>query len=384
MTASQLTGAAYHAVWGTVQDYWTAILNPQFSHPYFIFLLPVLLYMAALWGRRQVAFVHPTLAPHKGLISWSTLVAASYVSLAVSVLHLDVAMMGPRLTEAKVEHLQTTRDVCVLNDSSGSMKAVLNDGVKELAEDNQKSAGDPGAITVTNGGSDKMMVKGKTAQEPPHPLTRVEAAQLAARYLIRHRMNDDPDNTDRFCLIRFDDDAYMMAPLTNDKLVALLRTAHITENVGGGTNFVVALQRLYDYLTQNSAPNATRVAIINTDGLDSIDTAKRQEFIAMYKQARIKLYVIGLGDSWKAGNTLDLQKFADELHKEDPTSGIVYRASNPGDMQKAMADIDRLEKSQEIVESTSIYRDADYAFIAGAIAFALIFFGLASLAGRVP
>jgi hypothetical protein len=205
--------------------------------------------------------------------------------------------------------------------------------------------------------------------------------------LIRHRMTGDLYNTDRFCLLRFDDDLYEMAPLTSDKTAVYLRTAHITENVGGGTNFVVALQKAYDYFVFNSAASATRVLVINTDGYDSIDPEKRKELIAKYIEAHIKLYVIGLGEGWKAqkdGTVLDLQKFADELHLADATSGYVYIASNPGQMQIAMEAIDAQEKSQEIVEAVPTSREVDYVFIFGAIACGLAFFGLATAAGRIP
>ena len=50
--------------------------------------------------------------------------------------------------------------------------------------------------------------------------------------------------------MRFDDDLYIMAPLTDDKIVLTLRTAQIA-NTSGGTNFVVALQKAYDYYVNN-------------------------------------------------------------------------------------------------------------------------------------
>jgi len=87
-----------------------------------------------------------------------------------------------------------------------------------------------------------------------------------------------------------------------------------------------------------------------TDGLDSIPEVRATQLLDSFKQAKIHFYVIGLGDSWKEGNTLDLQKFADSIHAQDKNNGIVFRASNPGDMEKAMETINRLEKQQEIVE----------------------------------
>ncbi len=91
--------------------------------------------------------------------------------------------------------------------------------------------------------------------------------------------------------MRFDDDdLYIMAPLTDDKIVLTLRTAQIA-NTSGGTNFVVALQKAYDYYVHNTPDTSVRVLIMNTDGFDSIDPQKRADFIQRYKEAHIKFYV---------------------------------------------------------------------------------------------
>lgn len=344
-------------------DYWTALLHPQFSRAYLIVLLPILLYFVYLWGKRQVKIVHSTLSPHKGLKSWSTILVLAYLALSLGVVHLNVAAMGPQLTESTVQRTMQSRDVCHFHDSSGSMNTKLEDDAKELKDAEAKA-------------------EGKATEKKE--ITRIEGAQLAARFLIREGMSDDPNNTDRFCLFRFDDDAYPMAPLTSDKRVLMLRTVHITENVGGGTNFVAALGRMHSYFTTYSQADSVRVAIMTTDGYDSIDEMKRKELISLFTQAKIRLYIIGLGDGWKPGNTLDLQKFADELNKADPKSGMVYPATNPGAMQKAIATIDALEKSHQIVESTPIFRDVDGVFIFAALGFFILFFGFATIAGRTP
>lgn len=386
MNISQLLGDSLALASNAFHDYWTAIAQPHVLHPGFIVFLPALLYLTFLWGKRQVSIRHSTLAPHTGTRSWSTLVALAYAALVLMVVHLNIAMMTPVVPQATVQHLKQTRNVCVANDFSGSMDAVLTDGAKELQEAQQRAqaANDPAALIIDSGTNDKLVVPGSgAASDPNKPMNRLQAAQMATRYFIGNRMTGDPSNTDRFCMMRFDDDLYLMAPLTDDKLVLLLRTAQIA-NTSGGTNFVVALQKAYEYFVNNTSDNSTRVLIMNTDGYDAIDSQKRADFIQRYKEAHIKLYVIGLGDGWKEGNTLDLQKFADELHAADPTSGIVFRASNPGQMRLAMEKINELERAQEIYETLESNRDVDYAFIIGALGFALLFFGFATAASRVP
>jgi hypothetical protein len=263
------------------------------------------------------------------------------------------------------------------------MKTPLLEGAKEMSDDEAKAASDdPTAIVIDNRGSDKYFIAGTNKGEEPHAMNRADAAQLAARYLIRHRMTTDPANTDRFCLARFDDDFYLMAPLSNDPQALQAQTVHLAENVGNGTNFVVALQKAYDFFILNTQADASRVLIMNTDGLDTIAPDMRQEFAREFKEAHLKVYIIGLGEGWKKDNKLDLQMFADELHRVDPTSGIVFHANNPGDMQKAMETIDGLEKSAEVWQSVTNYREVDDVFIEGTLGFVILFFVFASLAGR--
>jgi hypothetical protein len=380
-------------------DYWNALLHPNYAHFYLLSLLPVLLLGVSTWGMRQMSIRHSTLIPHQNMIGlgamktrWSLLVALGYICLGLSVTNINLAFMGPQVPQAKVEHLMQTRNICGAFDSSGSMETVLKDGVPELADENAYTAKDP-TITVDNRGSDKIYVQQPSQMAPPpRPPTRVEVAQMAARYLVHHLMSADPLNTNRLCMFRFDTDSYIMAPLTNDKTVSLLRTAHITENVGGGTNFanlsdsgIGIVQKLYDYFVVNTAENSVRVAFLITDGYDSIDPQRRKELAVLYKQAHILLYVIGLGDGWKEGaDKLDLEKFAAELHAANPNSGIVFRASNPGAMQEAMETVASLEKSQEIIETVETYRDVDYAFIALAGILLIMFFGFATTASRIP
>jgi len=400
---------APYTTWATnaFHDYWNAFWHPNYTHAYWLALLPILLWAAAVWGKRQLTIRHSTMEPHKDMLGltsrakrWSLLVIAGYITLGLTVSNVDLALMQPVVPQAKVEHLMQTRERCGAFDKSGSMTTKLEDGIKELADDEAKASNDPTAVTINNRGANKVNVQ--TAKHEGLPTadqdakkkeyTRAEGGQLAARYLIRHGMSSDPNNTDRMCMFSFDMDSYIMAPLTNDKLVALLRTVHITENVGGGTNFaglsdsgIGILQKFYDYFSTKTAENSVRVAILVTDGYDSIDPQRRKDLVVLYKQAHILLYVIGLGDGWKAGaKPLDLELFANELHAADGRSGIVFRASNPGAMKDAMDQIASLEKSQDLVDTVETFRDVDYAFIFVAGINLILFFGLAMAARRVP
>jgi hypothetical protein len=386
-------------------DYASALLHPDYVHPSLVALLPFLLYGVFLWGKRQMSIRHSTLIPHQNMTGvgslktrWSMLLALGFVCLGLGMFHIDLAVMQPLVPQATHQQLMKTRNICGDIDSSGSTETKLKKGVQDLGDLNAFTTIDPNAVKVDNRGSDKILVPsgtpGATAAAAPtdEEMTRVQGAQLATRFLVHELMTPDTLNTNRFCMFRFDSDSYILSPLTTDQIVAMLRTSHITENVGGGTNFagvsdsgIGILQKQYDYFINNTADDSVRVEFLITDGYDSIDPQRRKDLIQLYKDAHIHLYIIGLGEGWEVGaKKLDLELFADELHAADPHSGIVFRASEPGAMKEAMASVARLEKSQMIVETVETYRDVDYAFVLVAGVFIFMFFGFATLARRVP
>ncbi|MBX9689615.1 MAG: VWA domain-containing protein [Candidatus Obscuribacterales bacterium] len=361
-----------------------------FLRPYLVLLLLLVAPIVYGWAKRQITIRHPSLEPQKGLRSRSLIILLAAVCLGGMTVALDLALMGPKVPNAVVEHKALIRKVCISIDRSGSMDTELQDGAKDLSEDESKAGKD-----AFNNGADKLTISEPSAEKSDEPkkMKRIEGAELAARYIIRHRMSDNPDETDQFCLMTFDDDTYMMAPLTNDKRVLLLRSKHISENTGGGTNFAGPygyttgtgpLQKAIDYFAVNTGPGSVAVLILVTDGEDSIPDERRKQLLESFKQARIHFYVIGVGDSWKNSENLDLQKFADEIHASDSNNGHVFKAANPGEMQKAMAKINELERAQEVIESRQEYREIYGYFLSAALAFGAIFLALAALSRRVP
>lgn len=365
-------------------------MSELFLRPYLVVLLLLVAPIVIGWARRQITLRHPSLKPQQGLSGFSLLIAVGCLFLAGMTTSLTIAVMGPKVPNAVVEHKALIRKVCVAIDRSGSMNTELEDGAKDLADDEAKSGSN-----IIDGGDSKLVLNNSAKEQTDEPkkMKRIEGAQLAARYIIRHRMTDNPAETDHFCLMTFDDDTYMMAPLTNDKKVLMLRTVHITENVGGGTNFAGPfgyisgtgpLQKSIDYFAENATPNSVAVLILVTDGEDSIPDERRKQLIELFKQNRLHFYVIGVGDGWKKSENLDLQKFADELHAANPNNGHVFKAANPGEMQKAMEKINELEKAQEIVETRQEYKEVYGWFLLAAGIFAALFIAVAVAARRVP
>jgi hypothetical protein len=173
----------------------------------------------------------------------------------------------------------------------------------------------------------------------------------------------------------------------------MLRTVHLKENVGGGTNFfgpgttdggIGPLQKAVDFFAKYAGKDSVNVVIIVTDGEDGGDPVRIQQLLAEYKEAHLRLYVIGLGEDWTKNNTLDLQKFADAIHASDPTNGIVFPAQNPGQMNAAMETINRLEKAQEIIQLVQTYKETPFWFLLSTVLSAVLFVMFALFSYRLP
>jgi hypothetical protein len=385
-----LFAADYFAV---MRQFWS---HPHFLHPWMALLLLLTPFVVWNWARRQITFRHPNLSTQEELSQrrGAVLIVAACAFLAATYACVVGATMFPVVPDKTVQHLVQTRNVCQFVDRSGSMQTVLKDGAKELSDLEGSTNNDPSAVKTKNQGNDQMLIQSPdAAAKADHPMTRIEAAQLAARIFIHTLMTYDPNETNHFCIFSFDDDSYMMMPLTNDKTVAELRTVHITENTGGGTNFggpcgfssgIGPLEKAYDYFTKYTGPESIRVDFMVTDGYDSIDPACAKRLHDKFLEAHIKLYVVGLGEGWSVGNNLDLQKFADDLHKADPTSGFVFLASNPGAMWAAINKVNEMEKAQELIETVQLDREIIAYFIATSIIAGTLFFAFVALMRKNP
>jgi hypothetical protein len=144
------------------------------------------------------------------------------------------------------------------------------------------------------------------------------------------------------------------------------------------------LQKAIDFFAKYTSKDSVNVVIIVTDGYDGGDPVRIQQLLALYREAHLRLYVIGLGDGWTVGNTLDLQKFADAIRATDPTNGIVFRAQNPGQMNEAMETINRLEKSQEVIQSVQTYRETPFWFLLTTVISFVLFVVFTLLSSRIP
>jgi len=391
-----------HMVRDMATDYVLALKNWKPHYPGLLVLMPFLIWAALQWGKRQFTIRHSSLAPHKkslGLFGrrsrLTVLTIIGYTALILCVVHIDIAMTVPTVPQSVISHIVKVLRACIQGDKSGSMDTTLLNGIKDKADGEVKEEKDGSKVKVDNGGPDKFMVHDQPADKKSGT-SRAYWMKVATSFFVHNLMNLDPYNTDHVCLQRFDMSVYMVWPLSNDRYAVEIQAEHMDDDVGSGTNFagptafvpdVGPLQFIYDYYSKDdeSPPDSTNVDVLITDGYDAVDAERRAELVKLFLKAKIKLYVIGLGDGWNdPKNPMDMDKFVTELNLADPdhNSGQVFRAQEPGQMKAAMEQIKQVQKHLEVVQEKQTYRDVDYVFIIVAAGFFGIFIVAASAAGR--
>ena len=145
--------------------------------------------------------------------------------------------------------------------------------------------------------------------------------------------------TDRLALSVFANFAYVAVPLTYDKN-SLLQTLNYLEIGVAGYRDTALYEALYlgsDIFKNSTTKN--KIAILLTDGLNTVDTISLDTALRKAKKYGIKVYTIGIGESTYF-NTKELEKIAKE------TGGKYYEANEPQKLKDIYNDIDKLEKSK--------------------------------------
>ena len=143
---------------------------------------------------------------------------------------------------------------------------------------------------------------------------------------------------DNLGLIVFGEYAFIASPLTFDKhiLNEMLNNIHI--DIAGKTTAI------YDAIGQTvallkSEENASNIAILITDGINTAGVIPREKAIELAKNRDIKIYTIGIGRRGEI-NPIDLQDIAEK------TGGEFFIAQDGDELTKIYAKIDRLEKKE--------------------------------------
>jgi von Willebrand factor type A domain len=351
----------------------------HFAAPlYFLFVLVAL---PCLWfaARRRKALGHSQVSIHDGIRSMPLLGRAPSFCRVLFIAGLIVIATQPQLINKLVHLVFQTRDFLITVDTSGSMSGQLKDPDQLKFAASPTPTTTPTAAPVNATTPDPTAVATAPAAEKPKVPTRAMAAKEAVRQFLLRRKND------RVGLITFDDRCYYSEPIgkpeaVTKKLDAILRS-------GSGTNFdgpsstakePGAIQCSIQHFVEMHATK-TRVLVMVTDGEDSIDADRAQVLGKAIHDEHIKMYVLGVGESWNGSTKQKLQEFVERPE----VGGQVIKVGDSQQMREAFELIDKLETSKA---ETEVLKQAEelYQYFAAAAFLLLLFWAALSAYVREP
>jgi Ca-activated chloride channel family protein len=304
-----------------------------FAHPYFLLLLLLLPLLAWLKGRRgsPPAFLYSSVRLMEGLtrvrrsrvgaflLAWRWLVLALFI----------IALAQPRFMKSQTTVKASGIDIMVALDMSGSM----------ISED-----------FVVNG-------------------RRVNRFNTA-RSVLKEFIDQRPD--DRIGLVVFASRAYIATPLTldHDFLEENLNRLDIGTINANQTAIGDALSTAINQLRE--IKSKSKIVILMTDGqnnagkVDPLTAAQAAQALA------VKVYTIGVGKRGMAPMPVGRSPFSGEMvYRNEPvdidedtlqkiaqmTGGQYYRADNAERFQQIYAEINKLEKTEEVINKFTQYTE---------------------------
>jgi Ca-activated chloride channel family protein len=317
-----------------------------FAHPNFLLLLMLLPLLAWLKGRRgsPPAFLYSSVKLVEGLTivrrsrAGAFLAAMRWLVLTLFI----VALAQPRLTKSQTTVKASGVDIVVALDMSGSM----------ISED--------------------FVVRGER-------VNRFNMARAVLKGFIDKRPND------RIGLVLFASQAYIATPLTLDhdflqENLDRLEIGAISENstaIGDGLG--TAVNRLRDLKSKS------KIVILMTDGQNN--SGKLDPLLAAEAAAavKVKVYTVGIGERGQAPmpardmfgrkvyQMVAVDVDEDTLQKiADRTGGKYYRADNAEKFRQIYAEIDKLEKTEAVINKYTEFKELFPWLAAGGLAVLLI------------
>jgi Ca-activated chloride channel family protein len=308
-----------------------------FAHPYLLLTFVLLPLVAWLKGRRgrSAAFVYSSVQLVAGLTharrsrAGALLAALRWLSLAAFV----IALAQPRLARSHTEVKASGIDIVCALDLSGSMKT-----------------GD----YIVNG----------------RQVSRINMAKPVLEQFIEGRPND------RIGLVVFAAEAFIAAPLTLDHEYLLdyvdrLDIGAINSDATAiGDGVTVSLNRLRDRDAKS------KIIVLVTDGGNNSGKINPETAAEAAKALGVKIYTIGLGNREIVERMrLPASYLPDEetLQKiSEKTGGKYYRADNSQKFKAIYAEIDKLEKSEAVINKYTQYQELFPWFISGGLAVLLL------------
>jgi Ca-activated chloride channel family protein len=294
----------------------------NFAHPYLLLTLLLLPLCAWLKGRRgrPAAFVYSSVQLVAGLTrarrsrAGALLAALRWLSLAIFLF----ALTQPRLTQSTTQVKASGIDIVCALDLSGSMKT---------------------PDYYLNG----------------QQIDRIDMAKPVLKEFIEGRPSD------RIGIVVFAAQAFIAAPLTLDHDFLLDMTDQIgigainSDATAIGDGITIALNRLRDLKAKS------KIIVLMTDGANNSGTINPITATQAAKALGVKIYTIGLGNreivkqmGLPAGFLPDeatLQQIS------EMTGGKYYRADNAEKFKAIYAEIDKLEKSEAVIDKYTEYKE---------------------------
>jgi Ca-activated chloride channel family protein len=327
-----------------------------FAHPYFLLLLVLLPLLAWLKGRRGTppAFVYSSVQLMRAMLnitrsrSGGFLGALRWLTLAIFI----VALAQPRLAKNTTTVKASGVDIVVALDMSGSM----------ISED-----------FVVN----------------DERVNRFNMARSVIKNFIDQRPND------RIGLIVFATQAFIATPLTLDhdflqENLDRLEIGSINPNATAiGDAIGAAVNRLRDLKAKS------KIIILATDGQNN--SGKIDPLMAADAAAAlgVKIYTVGIGEQGSApmpvfqnGQKVGYQNVPVDVDEAtlqkiaDKTGGRYYRADNAEKFKQIYAQIDKLEKTEAVINKYTEYKELFPWFVLSGLALLLIEVVLAQTAFR--
>jgi Ca-activated chloride channel family protein len=142
---------------------------------------------------------------------------------------------------------------------------------------------------------------------------------------------------DRLGLIVFGDEAFGVWPLSTDSTTLQQRLQHLDTLLPRelrGTHIEKALRRSLEHF-QELGQAQTKLLLLLTDGLDTIDSAAEEHILQQLRRNQVTLYVLGI----------QLREDASIVELTRRAQGRYFNIQQGEDLEKALQEIDRLETS---------------------------------------
>jgi Ca-activated chloride channel family protein len=317
------------------------------AHPYLLLLLLLLPPLAWLKGRRGAppAFVYSSVQLVRGMQNITRARAGGWLmSLRWLVLALlIVALAQPRLTKSTTQVKASGIDIVAALDLSGSMK------------------------------TRDYIVEGRQ-------LSRIDTAKPVLEKFIDGRPND------RIGLVVFAAQAYIATPLTLDHEYLLDNIDRLgigsinAERTAIGDGLTTALNRLRDLKAKS------KIIVLMTDGGNNSGNVDPLTAAQAAKALGVKIYTIGLGNREiveQMGLPADFLPDEETLQKiADLTGGRFYRADNVEKFVGIYREIDKLEKTEAVINKYTEFKELFPWLVVGGLALLLLELVLSQTAFR--